>query len=301
MGDTNTRANWASVNKKDVNDLKTAEGKTAGLKKAEGSKEKCKTPTGDAAAKKTMKDSCDKAKKDVTDNATDIAKIKAYLAQNQKFRADNDASKWWAADISKAQGADSVAADGASLESDAKKRQTAWKATFAAAKTAVGAANLNAAKDGCKVATKPSTQDCLNLEWAKTNMDLVEAHVKTATDDNKNNWKSGTQDWFGTWNTNAIVDADSLIAAKALQATNVADHKTAAAAKPALTNDKVAILATWVTAGNDAIDGTSTDKTDAIKNQNAWHAKSLKACTTKAELATLKAADTKSHTAAVTA
>ena len=41
--------------------------------------------------------------------------------------------------------------------------------------------------------------------------------------------EASTQPWFGTWNANAIKDAKTLVAAKALQAKNVAAHTAAAA------------------------------------------------------------------------
>lgn len=110
LNDTNTRANWASVNKKDVNDLKTANGKTAGLKKDAGSKDKCKAAGAKATAaeKSADKKACDTAKKNLKDNTDDVAKLTAYLAQNQAFRVSNDESVWWAADIKAAQGKDST-------------------------------------------------------------------------------------------------------------------------------------------------------------------------------------------------
>lgn len=87
-----------------------------------------------------------------------------------------------------------------------------------------------------------------------------------------------------------------MIAAKKIQAKNVSEEK-AAKADTKLKNDKAAILGDWVTAGKNAISGTDA----SIVNQKAWHARSIKAATTDAELDTLKKADTASHKAAVSA
>jgi len=50
-------------------------------------------------------------------------------------------------------------------------------------------------------------------------------YATTGTGDHE----ASTQPWFGTWNANAIKDAKTLVAAKALQAKNVAAHTAAAA------------------------------------------------------------------------
>lgn len=108
-----------------------------------------------------------------------------------------------------------------------------------------------------------------------------------------------TQPWFKTWNTNAIKDAKTLVAAKALQAKNVAAHTAAAAIsdkkKPVPTaaeTSKTWVLESYVTAGAKAIHD--------IDNQNVWHKALLAGDKTKAEIDATLAADKTSHGDAVT-
>jgi len=59
--------------------------------------------------------------------------------------------------------------------------------------------------------------------------------------------EASTQPWFGTWNANAIKDAKTLVAAKALQKKNVHAHTAAAAIsdkKPVATDAEKS--KTWV-------------------------------------------------------
>lgn len=115
-----------------------------------------------------------------------------------------------------------------------------------------------------------------------------------------NDWKTkgtgvhqvSTQPWFGTWNTNAIIDSKTLADANALQATNVSNHKKAPDTTDA-DKEKVFVLESYVTAGAAAIHN--------VAHQDTWHKHLLAGEKTKKELeATLKA-DTASHKAAVSA
>lgn len=164
MNYTNTRTNWAGVNKKDVNDLATKNGDTKAL---------ATTETTDCAKDKTTtveKAACKKATAAVTANTADVAKLTAYLLQNQDFRVAHDDATWWTAKYNKAKGVDGTAAEGAALLKDSKARQTANTAAITSTKTAVTDAKLTAC-----ATTDKDHQLCLNQAWATTN----KAHIDT--------------------------------------------------------------------------------------------------------------------------
>merc|ERR1712100_207762 len=90
-------------------------------------------------------------------------------------------------------------------------------------------------------------------------------------------------------NTNAIINADDLKAAKALQADNVS-AVAAASAKDSKTAAHKTILERWEAAGKAAIHN--------VDHQKTWHAYSLKHATTDKDVAAIKKVDEKEHSAA---